>query len=180
MAHEAQYAFDYLGQRGRSLGPEAGEHWYHNRFSVSYKQSAMYVAGAFIDTMEVSTTWDNLSNLYWSVREALAEHVLVMAHFSHVYPEGSSIYFTFAGHGSDLDDTLSRYEATWEAGLSAVARAGASTAHHHGVGQSKARWSSHDHIGGKPLFDGLKHVFDPDGIMNPGKVYLPNAGGARG
>lgn len=177
VANEANYAFDYLGQRGRYLGPEAGEHWYENRFSVSYKQSAMYVAGAFIDTMEVSTTWDNLSNLYWNVREALAEHVLVMAHFSHVYPEGSSIYFTFAGYGSDLDDTLARYEATWDAGLKAVAKAGASTAHHHGVGQSKAMWSGHDHVGGQALFEHFKGVFDPDGIMNPGKVYI---GGDRG
>jgi alkyldihydroxyacetonephosphate synthase len=98
-----------------------------------------------------------------------------MAHFSHVYPEGSSIYFTFAGFGSDLDNTLERYQTTWQTALDAVARAGGSIAHHHGVGMSKAAWTEHDHPGGQALFDSLKRTFDPDGIMNPGKVYRDSA-----
>ena len=170
---EARLAFELMGRRGLDLGAQPGEHWLKNRYGVSYKQSSMYAAGAFVDTMEVSTTWANLENLYWSVRRAMAPHVFVMAHFSHVYPEGSSIYFTFAGYGADLDDTLRRYDQTWRAGLSAVADAGGSIAHHHGVGQSKAPWTARDHPGGRRLFDALKATFDPDGIMNPGKVYTP-------
>lgn len=171
VADEAHHAFDVLSHYGTDLGQEPGLHWLKHRMDVSYKQSAMYDAGAFVDTMEVSTTWANLNHLYESVRRALAPHVLVMAHFSHVYPEGSSIYFTFAGFGADLDDTMARYEATWQVGLDTVARCGASVAHHHGVGQSKAPWTHHDHPGGAPLFNALKATFDPDGIMNPGKVY---------
>ena len=98
-------------------------------------------------------------------------HVLVMAHLSHVYPYGSSIYFTFAGFGADLDETLELYDRTWKTGLDAVAGVGASVAHHHGVGQSKAPWTHHDHRGGPEAFRALKQTFDPDNIMNPGKVY---------
>lgn len=169
--NEADLAFDLLGRYGIDLGREPGEHWLQNRMSVSYKQSPMFDAGAFVDTMEVSTTWSNLQRLYESVRRALAPHVLVMAHFSHVYPEGSSIYFTFAGFGPDHQETLRRYEATWATGLEAVARAGGSIAHHHGVGVSKSGFTERDHPGGRPLFAALKQTFDPDGIMNPGKVW---------
>lgn len=173
---EAEHAFELLRHRGLDLGQAPGEHWLHNRYNVSYKQSAMYAAGAFVDTMEVSTTWENLRNLYWSVRRALSPHVLVMAHFSHVYPEGCSIYFTFAGYAPTLEDTLERYELTWRTGLDAVAASGSSVAHHHGVGLSKAPWTEHDHPGGRSLFESLKATFDPDGIMNPGKVYTSSRG----
>ena len=168
---EAQYAYDLLGRYGLDLGPEPGLHWLKTRYNVSYKQSPMYDTGAFVDTMEVSTTWDNVLDLYAAVREALSPHVLVMAHMSHVYPHGSSIYFTFSGFGADLDATLERYDRTWQAGLDAVASVGASVAHHHGVGQSKAPWTHHDHTGGRRAFEALKAAFDPDGILNPGKVY---------
>lgn len=169
---ESEYAFSICDRFGKSLGPGPGQHWLENRFSVSYKQSPMLHLGAFVDTMEVSTTWSNLMPLYKAVHRALRPHVFVMAHFSHVYAEGSSIYFTFAGFGKDGDETLSRYEATWEAGLTAVAESGASIAHHHGVGQSKARWTERDHPQGRAHFEALKDRYDPDRILNPGKVYL--------
>ncbi len=168
---DAEYAFEIFRRYGVDAGTGPGEHWLNNRFSVSYKQSPMFDTGAFVDTMEVSTTWKNLGKLYDNVRRALKPHVFVMAHFSHVYPEGSSIYFTFAGFAPDVESTIEKYEATWKAGLDAVAASGASVAHHHGVGQSKAPWTHHDHLGGPKLFERLKDRYDPDRILNPGKVY---------
>jgi alkyldihydroxyacetonephosphate synthase len=168
---EAQFAFDQLGRRGLDLGVGPAEHWYENRFSVSYKQSAVYAAGAFVDTMEVSAPWSTLLDVYRAVREALSPHVLVLAHFSHVYPEGSSIYFTFTGFGATLDETLERYDLVWRLGLEAVAKAGGSVAHHHGVGLSKAPYMHYDHRGGHALFEQLKQRFDPRGVNNPGKVW---------
>ena len=168
---EADWAFDLLARYGVDLGIEPGMNWLRHRFDASYQQSPLFDTGAFVDTMEVSTTWQNLENLYRRVRRAMQPHVLVLAHFSHVYPEGSSIYFTFLGHEPDTRRSLKLHEKTWKAGLDAVVEAGGSITHHHGVGALKTDWTEGDHTGGARQFEALKQTFDPDGILNPGKVY---------
>ncbi len=175
---EAAAGFEIAGRLAADLGPGPGEHWLRNRFKVSYKQSPMFDAGAFVDTMEVATTWSNLMRLYYNVKKAVAGEAFIMAHFSHGYPEGASIYFTFAGFGHGVDGTLEAYERLWSVAQQAVVASGASPAHHHGVGISKAGRTGDDHIGGRVLFEGLKAAFDPDGIMNPGKVWSGQGGGA--
>ena len=77
--------------------------------------------------------------LYDSVRRALGRHVLVMAHLSHAYPDGCSIYFTFSGAAED-DDARARASTTraWRDALDAAIEAGGTLSHHHGVGRSKA------------------------------------------
>lgn len=169
--HQSEYAFDLLSRFGEDLGPEPGMKWLRHRFDTSYLQSPLFDTGAFVDTMEVATTWDNLEHLYRAVRRALERHVLVLAHFSHVYAEGSSIYFTFIGHADGVEASLELHEEVWRDALDAAADAGGSVTHHHGVGALKADWVERDHFGGGRQFEALKSTFDPDGIMNPGKVY---------
>ena len=52
-----------------------------------------------VDTLETATTWDSYLSLYAAVREAvgdaLGEGGAVMAHLSHSYSDGGSIYYTF-------------------------------------------------------------------------------------
>ena len=59
---------------------------------------------AFADTMEVAARWDRLPDLYAQVQGALGRHTAVMAHFSHAYQEGCSIYFSlrWTGIAEDL------------------------------------------------------------------------------
>jgi len=168
---EAEHAFEILRNRGEDRGAEPGRNWLRHRFDASYLQSPLFDTGAWVDTMEISTTWENLEHLYETVREALEPFALTMAHFSHVYPEGSSIYYTFVGHGSTTEEALDRHERAWSAALDAVVEAGGSITHHHGVGSLKTDWVEHDHVGGGAAFDALKETFDPDGILNPGTVY---------
>src|SRR5438270_3470414 len=132
-------------ERGEDLGPAPGERWLANRYKISYRQSPLFSAGAFVDTMEVATTWDRLDSLYRAVRRAVSSHAFVLAHFSHAYLEGCSIYFTFIGHAGapadeiargsredaevDLEEAESRYDACWQAAMSAVADEGATLSH---------------------------------------------------
>jgi alkyldihydroxyacetonephosphate synthase len=146
--------------------------------------------------MEVATTWDRLERLYGAVRRAVEGHAFVLAHFSHAYLEGCSIYFTFVGPGGQsTDDSAAalgplarpaqraeaeresraaeaRYEACWRAALSAACDEGATLSHHHGVGLSKQSFLPREHGHGMEQLRALKKAFDPKGILNPGKLLL--------
>lgn len=163
------------------LGAGPGEHWRAHRHDVSYR-FADYVkpGGAFgdavmLDTMEVAAVWSRLVPLYEAVRAALDQHCdLVLAHFSHVYPEGSSIYFTLgAVNDGDEERALARYDAAWEAGMRATLEAGGTTTHHHGVGLLRAPWLAEDLGGGGwEVLGRVKRALDPQGLLNPGKLGL--------
>jgi alkyldihydroxyacetonephosphate synthase len=160
---------------GEDEGPSAGEKWLANRYAMGYRQSPLFSAGAFADTMEVATTWERLRGLHRAVREAVSPHAFVLAHFSHAYLEGCSIYFTFlglaggAGKG-DLAVAESRYDACWQSALSAACDAGATLSHHHGIGLHKQSFLPREHGEGMSQLRALKRAFDPHGILNPGKL----------
>jgi alkyldihydroxyacetonephosphate synthase len=156
---------------GRDLGEAPGRRWFAHRYDVSYKQSRIYMNGGFVDTMEVSTTWARLPGLYRAVCEAVAPHVVIMAHFSHAYAGGCNIYFSFAGGGRTPQEMRERYDAVWRAGQEAVLAQGACIAHHHGVGLSRLPYMDRTHGEGRRWFEALKPVLDPAGILNPGKVF---------
>ncbi|MBW3619784.1 MAG: FAD-binding oxidoreductase [Actinobacteria bacterium] len=178
-----------LGEHGaEDLGPEPGANWRAHRHNMSYRFAEyMKPGGTFgdalmLDTMEVAGTWAVLPGLYDDVRAALSEHAdLVLAHFSHVYPEGGSIYFTLgAVNDGDEARALDRYDAAWDAGQRAALAAGGTTSHHHGIGLLRAPYLREEL--GEVGFDVLRRVkdaLDPKGLLNPGKLGL-GGGGADG
>ncbi|HTM23475.1 MAG TPA: FAD-binding oxidoreductase [Kofleriaceae bacterium] len=170
---EGRLVFDELERAGGTdLGEEEGRHWLEHRYSISYKMSGVFREGMFVDTMEVASTWDRLLDLYQQVRGALSQHAVVLAHFSHAYPEGCSIYFTFAGRGADRRASEKLYDAIWRDGLTAASRVGGTISHHHGVGMLKAAHMNAEHREAMAVLRALKQTLDPDGIMNPGKLGL--------
>jgi alkyldihydroxyacetonephosphate synthase len=170
---EARLVFAELERAGaKDLGEEPGHNWLRRRYAVSYNMSKMFAAGAFVDTMEVAATWERLIDLYDGVRAALSRHAFVMAHFSHAYAEGCSIYFTFAGHAPSRAAAERKYDALWRDGLAAATRAGGTISHHHGVGLMKGPAMADEHRESMALYEALKRAFDPDGILNPGKMGL--------
>ncbi|PIE18017.1 MAG: FAD-binding oxidoreductase [Proteobacteria bacterium] len=156
---------------GTDAGAGLGEAWLAHRYSVSFKQSKLYAMGAFVDTMEVATTWDRLEGLYERVKKVLAPHVFVMAHFSHAYREGCSVYFTFAGYRRDARRAEQHYDRVWQIAMDAVHAAGGTTSHHHGVGMSKMSAMPREHGDGLAVWRALKTALDPHGVMNPGKLF---------
>ncbi|MBS1151962.1 MAG: linked oxidase domain protein, partial [Myxococcaceae bacterium] len=157
---------------GADLGEEPGKHWYAKRYDVSYRMSKVIDAGAFADTMEVAATWDKVYPVYERVRAAASAHAFVLCHFSHAYLEGCSLYFSFVGAAGSEPELLERYEALWRDALSAATSAGANVSHHHGVGIFKARALQDSLNEGRTLLAALKRHWDPDGVMNPGKLGL--------
>ncbi len=168
----------------RDLGEEPGEHWLRHRYDVSFKLPKAFAAGAFADTIEVATTWDRLAALYREVRAALGQDALVMAHFSHAYPDGCSIYFTFIGRALSTSGTTEqpaarqarleadqrRYDALWQGAVQAALRVGATISHHHGIGKLRTPFMATEHGPSLGVLRALKRVYDPDWLCNPGKL----------
>jgi alkyldihydroxyacetonephosphate synthase len=122
--------------------------------------------------MEVAAPWSNIHQVYKSVRRAVGEHVVVMAHLSHAYADGSSIYFTFAGTEHAGRTALEVYDRAWRTALAAAIDAGATLSHHHGVGRSKAPRLPEELGAALGVVRGLKAAWDPQNVLNPG-VLIP-------
>jgi alkyldihydroxyacetonephosphate synthase len=62
----------------------------------------------------------------------------------------------------------------YDAGMGAALAQGAALSHHHGVGLNRARFLP-DALGtGFDMLVALKAALDPRGILNPGKLGLPD------
>ena len=174
---EAALTFHELEAAGaRDKGEDPGWAWLRHRYAVSYRMSPVFRDGAFVDTMEVASSWDRLMDLYHSVRAAIGRHAVVMAHFSHAYADGCSIYFTFVGTAADATAAERLYDAIWRDGLEATTRVGGTISHHHGVGLLKAPFMAAEHREAMAIFEAAKTALDPDGILNPGKMGLARRG----
>jgi len=170
---EAALTFHELESLGaRDKGEDPGWAWLKNRYHVSYRMSPVFRSGAFVDTMEVAASWERLLDLYHSVREAIGRHAVVMAHFSHAYVDGCSIYFTFAGTAPDARSAERLYDAIWRDGMEATTRVGGTISHHHGVGLLKAPYMQGEHREAMAIYEAAKASLDPDGVFNPGKMGL--------
>lgn len=150
---------------GTSLGEAPARAWLAHRYAVSYRQSKVFQQGAFNDTLEIAAPWARLSAVYQAVRDAAGRHALVLAHLSHAYPDGCSIYFTLVAtrRGAALD----RYDALIDAVLGAALSEGASLSHHHGVGTSKAHWLDAELGGGLDTLRRVRRAWDPELLLNP-------------
>ncbi len=173
---------------GRSLGEGPARHWFERRYAVSYDQSLIFRQGTFSDTMEVSAPWSRLEALYEGVRRSLGQHALVMAHLSHAYPDGCSIYFTFVAP-SRPGEVVRAHASMWREALDAAREAGGTISHHHGIGRLRAEaFADELGVGGLALLSRVKKAWDPAGILCPGSplgpplgaVPLPRPNGRRG
>lgn len=154
------------------LGEAPGRSWLARRYDVSYRMSRLIESGTFADTMEIAAPWEHVLEVYERVHAAASRWAFVLCHFSHAYADGCSLYFSFVGSGGDEADMEARYEQLWRTALAAATSAGGNVSHHHGVGLLKAA-ALQDALGeGRHALAAVKAMFDPDGVMNPGKLGL--------
>jgi alkyldihydroxyacetonephosphate synthase len=153
---------------GTSLGEAHARTWFERRYAVSYEQSRVFRHDAWSDTLEVAAPWSRLTSLYHSLRRAVGRHALVMAHFSHAYPDGCSIYFTFLARSRE-GTAVELHREVWRDALAAALEAGGTISHHHGVGRVRAEALAGElGAGGLSVLRALKRAWDPDGILCPG------------
>jgi alkyldihydroxyacetonephosphate synthase len=170
-----QAATAILQTTGAELGSRYGEHWWQHRndavqtFAQIMGPERTFGTGVIVDTMEVAGLWSAVPRLYGAIKTELSAHAQTVAcHLSHLYPSGSSLYFTFLITGADDHEAETTYRAAWQQAAHACTEAGGTITHHHGVGRLKAPFLGAE-LGetGLGLLDTIRAALDPAGIMNP-------------
>jgi alkyldihydroxyacetonephosphate synthase len=159
---------------GAQLDAEAGLAWDRERYRGPYLRDALLDAGALVETLETATFWSALPELYAVVGAALRESLtgqgtppVVLCHVSHLYAAGASLYFTVGCAAAE--DPIAQWRAAKAAASDAIAAAGGSITHHHGVGVDHREHYSRA-IGPLAIeaLRAVKATLDPAGILNPG------------
>ena len=164
---------------GVHVGRTFGKEWHKSRFRTPYLRNTLWELGYAIDTLETATDWSTVPHLVAEVEAALRtgleawdERVHVFTHLSHLYPYGSSIYTTYLYRvAADPEETLNRWQTLKGAASQAIVACGATISHQHGVGTDHLPYLAVEKgpLGLAALHD-LCARFDPEGIMNPGKL----------
>ena len=164
---------------GLMTGTTIGKMWEKSRFSSPYLRNTLWEAGYALDTLETAVPWASVMatalETQKDIHEGLAkidERVLVFAHLSHVYCDGASIYITYLyRRASDQEETLRRWQVLKGAASRIIVAHGGTISHQHGVGTDHAPYLAAEKgpLGMHALETVIKQ-FDPDGMMNPGKL----------
>lgn len=150
------------------------ERWLGNRNSVHALDELILDRAP--DTMEVTAPWSKLARIYHDATAAMMAVEgtrTATAHISHAYPGSAGLYFMFGGR-PELQDRPRWYREVWDAGARSVLANGGNLSHHHGIGLSRARHMGEALGSGMELLQMVKDGFDPNGILNPGKLGLAN------
>lgn len=181
---------EVVDEQFRSAGAEGADeslvdHWLEHRNDTTALQG-LTRKGFAVDTMEVTAPWSRLREVYDAVRKAAleVEHVVAAsAHLSHSYPDGACLYFSIAARppkDSSIDLIDATHRDMWDAAQRAALHAGANLSHHHGIGLNRARYMAEAMGSSFDVLELLKASLDPNGILNPGKLGLPDHFGESG
>ncbi|MGB8212282.1 MAG: FAD-binding oxidoreductase [Anaerolineales bacterium] len=167
---------------GLMTGTAIGRMWEKSRFYSPYLRNTLWEAGYALDTLETAIPWSQVLataiETQKVIREGLAEtgeRVLVFAHLSHVYNDGASVYITYLYRRAESPgETLRRWQALKGAASRVILAHGGTISHQHGVGLDHAVYLAAEKGPlGMQALGTLIRQFDPDGIMNPGKLINP-------
>ncbi len=164
---------------GLPTGSLIGRLWQRSRFLTPYLRNTLWDRGYAIDTLETALPWARLlpaaaalKDSFHNGLDSFGERVLAFAHLSHVYRDGASIYLTYLfRHSADPDETLERWRSLKDTASRLILAHGGTISHQHGVGTDHAAYLPGEKgaLGIRALQD-IVRSFDPQGVMNPGKL----------
>lgn len=158
---------------GTALGPDGAQGWFGRRFDFSTVENLLATPGGYAETIEVAHTWGNLVALHSALKAALAPHAdEVLAHFSHVYTQGTSMYLILLGQTTTDAQAIERLETIWSTAMDVCLEHGAELSHHHGGGLARSAYSRRSLGDAHLVLRKVKAALDPTGILNPGKLGL--------
>lgn len=158
---------------GKSIGSEGVLKWMERRFDFSTVEKLLDTHGGFAETIEIAHTWDGISGLYHALHEMLtplADEVL--SHFSHVYPQGTSMYMILLGRESSDPEAVEKLRTIWRETMRVCLEHHAELSHHHGGGLVRSPYARESLGSAHLLLRRVKQALDPNGTLNPGKLGL--------
>ncbi|MEM1884524.1 MAG: FAD-binding oxidoreductase [Candidatus Jordarchaeales archaeon] len=162
-----------LNEGGVEVDKELAEYWWNHRYDMYYPDPLRSSYNIIADTVDVAATYDKLEELYWEIKKTVETKnpgVTMMAHFSHFYEDGGSIYMIFFTQQQGHEKAVEVYSAVWRDALEACLRVGGTISHHHGIGVVRAGWMHREHGEAFEVLKTIKKALDPNNIMNPGKL----------
>lgn len=180
-ALEEEMGLEIMRRHGAVKADDAPlRHWQQNRF-LSY--SPKYQAGGFfMDTIEITGAWSALPLMYERMKSAamsIHPEMHFGTHWSHSYPEGACQYMTVRLPPMPMDEALGLHRNAWDKIQRLTLELGGSISHHHGVGAFRNQWLREELNAGMDILQGIKDTLDPDNLVNPGRLALRPAAGAR-
>ncbi len=165
---------------GVYVGQYMGKMWRKSRFLSPYLRNTLWEHGYTVDTLETIVPWDDVIRtaraILDSIPNALARtggRVYAFAHLSHLYPTGASIYVTYLGRVlTDPDQMIDLWWRMKRAASEVIVAHGGTISHQHGVGTDHAPFLEAEKGAlGMALIRDVARRCDPDGILNPGKLF---------
>lgn len=156
------------------MGEEWGRKWWDRRVTFFYPGHAFNYPKMF-GTMDTISTYDKIESIYWAMKEAIETNFPIarfIAHFSHWYDWGCMMYDRFIIEQAPEDpmEALRLHNQIWKLGVRTALAHGGMLNDHHGVGIKLGGLMKEQYGSSMLIFNGLKHLFDPNGIMNPFKM----------
>ena len=161
---------------GIDLGSGPAHTWWDGKYEPFAKHNAPAPPMVF-GTTDTCARFADLPGLYEAkkrtIEEGFAEYgARYTAHFSHWYPWGGMIYDRFYVDEApdDPDEALALHDRLWNAAIETSLANGGVVNEHHGIGLKLGRFMRPQYGSGFDLLLAVKEAWDPDGIMNPGKL----------
>lgn len=178
VAYESKAITDVvLGAGGVDQGSEAGRTWWEGKYEP-YAPGKLPQPPLMYGTFDQVARFKDLPAIYRAKKEVVEQQfgkqygARYTAHLSHWYDWGSMLYdrFYVDEPPEDPEEALLLHDRLWDAGITAGLRHGAVLNDHHGVGIKLGRFMRPQLGVGFDLLRSVKDAWDPDGIMNPGKL----------
>lgn len=158
---------------GITIGSAAVEAWMGRRFDFSTVEKILAKPGGLAETIEIAHFWGGILETYHEIKSALAPFATeVLGHFSHVYPQGVSLYIILLGNTVDDATAEAKLLEVWDIVMRICLKNGAALSHHHGSGLARMPYIPEALGSSMLVLQKIKKALDPAGIMNPDKLGL--------
>ena len=170
---------------GVDQGSEVGRIWWEGKYEP-YAKGKLPQPPLMYGTFDQVARFKDLPAIYRAKKEVIerdfAEYgARYTAHLSHWYDWGSMLYdrFYVDNPPEDPAEAMELHDRLWDAGILTGLKHGAVLNDHHGVGIKLGRFMRPQLGAGFDYLKLLKDAWDPQGIMNPGKLGFGAPQGPR-